>query len=237
MSNSKTYEGMFLVQSGSDFHAASQPVNTVLERSDAEILSINPWEERRLAYEIKGHKRGLYILTYFKMDPANLSELHRDSELNEGILRMMILRRDKITDQEINAETPASASRRQAADAEDAAAQGAAIAEPPATPEMTPVAEDAAPTDVPVVEEAPAVEEQASPEADAPADEETPVETDVTADIPAVEEAPVSEEQAPAEADAPVDEEARNEAFVEADAPVEAEIIEPDAEPKASDEA
>ena len=128
MSNSKTYEGMFLVQSGSDFHAASQPVNTVLDRSDAEVLSINPWEERRLAYEIKGHKRGLYILTYFKMDPANLSELHRDSELNEGILRMMILRRDKLSEEEINAETPAGASHRQAAASEAAAAAAAEAA-------------------------------------------------------------------------------------------------------------
>ena len=179
MSNSKTYEGMFLVQSGSDFHAASQPVNTVLERSDAEVLSINPWEERRLAYEIKGFKRGLYILTYFKMDPANLSELHRDSELNEGILRMMILRRDRITDEEINAETPAGASRRQAAASEAAAAEAAeaaAVAEPPA-PEQAPV-EEAAPLDVPAVEEAPLVEEEVPTEADAP-DEEAPVEAEI----------------------------------------------------------
>ena len=179
MSNSKTYEGMFLVQSGSDFHAASQPVTTVLDRSDAEVLSMNPWEERRLAYEIKGHKRGLYILTYFKMDPANLSELHRDSELNEGILRMMILRRDRITDEEINAETPAGASRRQAAASEAAAAEAAeaaAVAEPPA-PEQAPV-EEAAPLDVPAVEEAPLVEEEVPTEADAP-DEEAPVEAEI----------------------------------------------------------
>jgi len=170
---------MFLVQSGSDFHAASQPVNTVLERSDAEILSINPWEERRLAYEIKGFKRGLYILTYFKMDPANLSELHRDSELNEGILRMMILRRDRITDEEINAETPAGASHRQAAASAAAAAEAAeaaAIAEPPA-PEQASV-EEVAPLDVPVVEETPVVQEAATTEADAP-DEEALVEADI----------------------------------------------------------
>ena len=170
MSNSKTYEGMFLVQSGSDFHAASQPVNTVLERSDAEILSIHPWEERRLAYEIKGFKRGLYILTYFKMDPANLSELHRDSELNEGILRMMILRRDKLSDEEVNAQTPAEAIQYQAAAAETAAA-------PPETPDAAPV-EDAAPADVPPVEE------DAPAEADAPADEEAPVEAAVEAETP-----------------------------------------------------
>jgi len=227
MSNSKTYEGMFLVQSGSDFHAASQPVSTVLERSNAEILAMNPWEERRLAYEIKGHKRGLYILTYFKMDPANLSELHRDSELNEGILRMLILRRDKITEAEINAQTPAQIGQRQAAASEAAAAEAAATEaaavtpspETPETPETTPVVEDGAPT---VEEKAPIEEEKA------PTEEKTP-----------------TEEEAPTEENTPV------EAFDEAEAPVEVEIIEPDnepqnpidevdtnnAEPKASDEA
>ncbi|MDP6636377.1 MAG: 30S ribosomal protein S6 [Phycisphaerae bacterium] len=222
MSNSKTYEGMFLVQSGSDFHAASQPVNTVLERSDAELLSIHPWEERRLAYEIKGHKRGLYILTYFKMDPANLSELHRDSELNEGILRMMILRRDKLSDEEVNAQTPAEVSQRQTETSE--AAVAASDAEPTAGAEVAAV--EAAPT----AEEAPAVEE-------APAAEEAPV----VEEAPAAEETPVVEE-APAAEEAPVVEEAP--AAEEAPAVAETEITEPESEPqtdadepKASEEA
>lgn len=184
MSNSKTYEGMFLVQSGSDFHAASQPVTTVLERSDAEVLSMNPWEERRLAYEIKGQKRGLYILTYFKMDPANLSELHRDSELNEGILRMMILRRDKITEEEINADTPAQAGQRQA-EAAEAAAQAVPAEDAPATDAAT--AEEAPAAEAPA-ETAPAAEQEApaeveAPEQEAPADAGGEAEAPVEAEI------------------------------------------------------
>jgi small subunit ribosomal protein S6 len=185
MSNSKIYEGMFLVQSGSDFHAASQPVATVLERSDAEVLSMKPWEERRLAYEIKGFKRGLYILAYFKMDPANLTELHRDSELNEGILRMMILRRDKITDEEVGSDTPAETLQRQteAAEAAAAAAEEAAAAE-------TPQAE-ATPVDAPVAEEVAPVAEEAAPVA-----EEAPIEAPVVEAEATIE----TEDKAPEEA-------------------------------------
>ena len=108
MTDRKTYEGMFLVDAGSpDFEASSQPVRTVLERSEAELLAIKPWDERRLAYEIKGRKRGLYVLTYFKLDPAKVTELERDAELNEDVLRMLVLRRDRVTDEQINAQTPA----------------------------------------------------------------------------------------------------------------------------------
>lgn len=109
----KTYEGMFLLEAGqTDFQTASEPVRTVLARSEAEILSINPWDERRLAYEIGKHRRGLYALVYFKADPARLSEIEHDCQLDERILRAMILRRDRITDEEINAETPAMAASR-----------------------------------------------------------------------------------------------------------------------------
>ena len=51
-----TYEGMFLVSPNqSDFERAGEPVRAVLGRSEAEILSIKPWDERRLVYEIDGN--------------------------------------------------------------------------------------------------------------------------------------------------------------------------------------
>ena len=74
--NAKTYEGMFLLEaSTSDFEAASEPIRNVLARSEAQTLSIQPWEERRLAYEIRGHKRALYVLTFFKVDPSRIVEI------------------------------------------------------------------------------------------------------------------------------------------------------------------
>ncbi len=46
----KTYEGMFLLDEGqSNMEVACEPIRDVLGRSDAEILRITPWEERRLA--------------------------------------------------------------------------------------------------------------------------------------------------------------------------------------------
>ncbi|MDY6914643.1 MAG: 30S ribosomal protein S6 [Planctomycetota bacterium] len=111
----KTYEGMFLLDAGqSNFETASEPILSVLQRSEAEILSIKPWDERRLAYEIAGRKQGLYVLTYFKADPKRLAEIEHDCELDERILRTLLLRRDHLTDQQINAETPATASSRRA---------------------------------------------------------------------------------------------------------------------------
>lgn len=113
MNDTMTYEGMFLVEAGRDFGNASEPIRTVLDRAKAEVLSMKPWDERRLAYEINGRKRALYVLTYFKADPQNMAELERDSQLNEGIIRMQVLRREDISADEINAETPATEVQKQ----------------------------------------------------------------------------------------------------------------------------
>ncbi|MDY7010502.1 MAG: 30S ribosomal protein S6 [Planctomycetota bacterium] len=120
----KTYEAMFLLDAdNSDFESASTPVREVLERAGAEVLTIKPWDERRLAYTIKGRKRGLYILTYFKADPTRIDDLQHDIQLNDRLLRAMILSGDHLSAEQIDADTPATLaeSRRVAAETERAA--------------------------------------------------------------------------------------------------------------------
>jgi len=102
-----TYEGMFLLDAGNpDFQAASEPIRTILDRNEATALALKPWDERRLAYEIKGRRRGLYVLTYFQAEPGRISDIERDCHLDERILRIMLLRRDGLTDELVQAETP-----------------------------------------------------------------------------------------------------------------------------------
>lgn len=110
-STTHTYEAMFLMDAGlGTFDAATKPVETLLERAKASVLALKPWDERRLCYEIQGRKRGLYLLAYFTMDPAHAAELENDCQLNDQVLRMILLRRDEVSDEELRAETPAQIS-------------------------------------------------------------------------------------------------------------------------------
>jgi small subunit ribosomal protein S6 len=86
---------MFLLDTNKvagDVTAAGQQIRTILERNQGEILASRPWDERRLAYPIKGHKKGLYFLTYLRMDGKNLLNIQRDLALNEMVLRSLFLR-------------------------------------------------------------------------------------------------------------------------------------------------
>ena len=100
-----TYECMFLLSQAvaADLAGALEHINGVLGRAKAEVLAMRKWDERRLAYEIDKQKRGVYILCYFKA-PANLmSHFERDCNLSEKIMRVMILRADHLTEDEIKA--------------------------------------------------------------------------------------------------------------------------------------
>ena len=93
------YEGMFLFPQtvAADLQSAADHVLEILSKGGAEIVSLCKWDERRLAYDIQGNKRGVYFLTYFKCDAQKLSAIERDTRLSEKLLRSMITRADHLT--------------------------------------------------------------------------------------------------------------------------------------------
>ena len=95
--SANVYECMFLLDSNKiagDVGAAQSQLHSILEKHSAEILASRPWDERRLAYPVSGHKKGLYYLTYFKIEGKKLVDIEQDVALNETILRSMVLRID-----------------------------------------------------------------------------------------------------------------------------------------------
>ena len=91
------YECMFLLDTNKvagDVPAAAKQLHDILERNQAEVLASRPWDERRLAYPINGHKKGLYYLTYFRTEGKNLAPIEHDCALNETILRTLVLKVD-----------------------------------------------------------------------------------------------------------------------------------------------
>lgn len=99
------YEGMFLLSQAvaADLNGAVAHINEIMARGHAQVLAMKKWDDRRLAYEIKGQKRGVYILVYFKAPNDSLAHIERDCNLSEKILRMLITRADHLTLEEMQA--------------------------------------------------------------------------------------------------------------------------------------
>jgi small subunit ribosomal protein S6 len=77
-----------------DVPAAAAQLKQILEKNNAEILANRPWDERRLAFPIKGHKKGLFYLTYFKAEGKEMKNLEHDLQLAELVLRHLVLHID-----------------------------------------------------------------------------------------------------------------------------------------------
>lgn len=101
------YEGMFLFPAGQvDPEAAINQVRGIVERHHGKVLVIKKWDERKLAYEIKKHKRGLYILCYFTAPGPAVSAITRDVQLSDEILRVLITDASHLNEEEMAAVEP-----------------------------------------------------------------------------------------------------------------------------------
>ncbi len=101
-----TYEGMFLLDStkaAAAWEESVKQVHDILAKHNAEIVASRQWDERRLAYPISGHKKGTYLLTYFKTEGSKLKEIVADCHLSDLILRELILKvHPKLEEQLVN---------------------------------------------------------------------------------------------------------------------------------------
>lgn len=103
-SQNRLYEGMFLInpaQISASIAAATQAVKTVLDRAEAEVEAIYKWDDRKLAYEIEGQKRGIYILTYFRAPGPKVAQIEHDVSFSEEIMRCLVVRADHIGETEL----------------------------------------------------------------------------------------------------------------------------------------
>ncbi|MEI8196024.1 MAG: 30S ribosomal protein S6 [Phycisphaerae bacterium] len=104
-----TYEALFLLNASyatGSWDAAKGEVEHILHRANAEILHVRKWDERRLAYEIKGNKRGVYVLAFFKCEGPKVAGIERDVQLSENILRVLVLKADHLALKDIEAMQP-----------------------------------------------------------------------------------------------------------------------------------
>jgi len=104
----KLYEGMFLLDNQAvraDWRKAKALVTDALEKHGARVATARRWDERKLAYPMKGRQRGTYLLSYYELDAGGIDGLRRELELSETVLRYLLLRAEEVpeTERELSA--------------------------------------------------------------------------------------------------------------------------------------
>ncbi|OGW44857.1 MAG: 30S ribosomal protein S6, partial [Nitrospirae bacterium RBG_13_41_22] len=70
--------------------AAIAKIKELIAGNGGEVLKIDIWGRKKLAYEIKKQKKGLYVLLFYKTPPATLKKLEEFYKVLDAVLKFMI---------------------------------------------------------------------------------------------------------------------------------------------------
>ena len=89
-----SYEGMFIVSLAGGEDAAKATVSKFndLIAANAEVIKIDDWGKRRFAYPIQDMNEGYYTVATFKCEGNFPAELQRLMNIDESVLRAMVIR-------------------------------------------------------------------------------------------------------------------------------------------------
>lgn len=100
------YEGMFLFPGSASAEESIKRTRDIIEKHGGQIAVIKKWDERKLAYEIKKQKRGLFVLAYFSGPGAAIAPITRDVNLSDDILRVLITDASHLSQEEMERVEP-----------------------------------------------------------------------------------------------------------------------------------
>ncbi|KIH76387.1 SSU ribosomal protein S6P [Geoalkalibacter ferrihydriticus] len=91
----RSYETMFIVHPevvGDELKALVEKFKGVIADRGGDVVKVEEWGSRTLAYPIQKLTRGAYFIFYFQAGPGDVAEFERRLRLDEKILRFNSLR-------------------------------------------------------------------------------------------------------------------------------------------------
>ena len=92
--NNRVYESAILINAALDDEAIKTLISKVKEtitNNGGEILEVEDWGRKRLAYQVKKSKIGYYAIFRFNSQPDLIPKLERYYQLDEAILRYLTI--------------------------------------------------------------------------------------------------------------------------------------------------
>ena len=89
-----SYEVMFIADVSNGDEAAEATVSKFVSiiEANAEVVDVAKWGKRRLAYPINDMPEGYYTVVTFKSAPEFPSELERLMNIDESVMRSLVIR-------------------------------------------------------------------------------------------------------------------------------------------------
>ena len=86
----RTYESIFIVHPeviGDDQVALIDKYKTILSDQAADVLKVENWGTRTLAYMVKKQSKGCFVLVIFDAEPTVIAEYERRMRIDEKVIK------------------------------------------------------------------------------------------------------------------------------------------------------
>ncbi len=94
----RKYETIFILDPDLEegvAQSAIEKIKGIITQGNGEILKVEDWGKRKLAYEVKKKTKGHYTLIHFSGIPALLSELERNFRVMDAVIKFQSVRLDE----------------------------------------------------------------------------------------------------------------------------------------------
>ncbi len=114
------YENMVILNAGISDEEAESVIAKIKENitgQGGEVLKVDVWGRRKLAYEIKKQKKGLFVLLLYKTPAKTIKKLEEFYKVFDVIIKYMIIKLEKKQIQAIEKRESAEQSTEQKSEA------------------------------------------------------------------------------------------------------------------------
>jgi small subunit ribosomal protein S6 len=90
----RQYEAVYIFDSALEETAINERLarfHTLIQQTGIEPPQVTHWGKRTLAYPIKKHDTGYYVVAKFEADATALPEFERAIKLDEGVMRFLVV--------------------------------------------------------------------------------------------------------------------------------------------------
>ncbi len=97
------YETMFLLHpelSEEDRNDTVEKYSQIIQNDGGQIVFIDRWPLRKLAYKVQKQTHGYYVILYFGAPGHTIQELTRNFRIDEGVMKFMTTKLDDEFDME-----------------------------------------------------------------------------------------------------------------------------------------
>ena len=91
-----TYEAVVILTTKISDEEKETVTNKISEliSEHGEVVSVDDWKTKKLAYEIKHETEGYYFLYNFKANPEFIAEFERVLRIDTSVLKFMVIKKE-----------------------------------------------------------------------------------------------------------------------------------------------